>query len=203
LQEHGYLSDELHGDLSQAKREQVMKRFREAQLHILVATDVAARGLDVEGITHVFNYDIPQDVESYIHRIGRTGRAGEKGLAITLATPGERALLQIIEKGIGMSIEKKGMITGEKYSKTKVNKPKEQGYKGHKGQRADSSNRPRKQLDSQGEKPAKEHRTHPSKQGSKKRSNQRPTLQNQSGNRRSSKDQKTSSQSHNRKRTRA
>jgi ATP-dependent RNA helicase DeaD len=84
---NGYSSDELHGDLSQAKREQVMKRFREAKLQILVATDVAARGLDVEGITHVFNYDIPQDVESYIHRIGRTGRAGEKGLAITLATP--------------------------------------------------------------------------------------------------------------------
>jgi ATP-dependent RNA helicase DeaD len=208
LQEHGYLSDELHGDLSQAKREQVMKRFREAKLHILVATDVAARGLDVEGITHVFNYDIPQDVESYIHRIGRTGRAGEKGLAITLATPGDSALLQIIEKGIGMSIEKKGMIAGEKYSKTKVNKPKEQVYKGYKGhqdkaQRADSSKPPRKQLDSQGEKPAKEHRTHPSKQGSNKRSNQRPTLQNQSSNRRSSKDQKRSNQSHNRKRTRA
>lgn len=73
---HGYQSDELHGDLSQAKREAVMKRFREAKLQLLVATDVAARGLDVEGVTHVFNYDMPHDVESYIHRIGRTGRAG-------------------------------------------------------------------------------------------------------------------------------
>jgi len=89
---HGYLSDELHGDLSQAKRERVMRRFREAKLQILVATDVAARGIDVEGITHVFNYDIPEDTDSYIHRIGRTGRAGEKGLAITLATPRDSAL---------------------------------------------------------------------------------------------------------------
>lgn len=101
---HGYNSDELHGDLSQAKREQVMKRFREAKIQILVATDVAARGLDVEGITHVFNYDLPQDTESYIHRIGRTGRAGERGIAITLATPRDNAQLQLIEKGIRMPI---------------------------------------------------------------------------------------------------
>ncbi|WMT38966.1 DEAD/DEAH box helicase [Paenibacillus sp. D2_2] len=75
LQEQGYASDELHGDLSQAKREQVMKKFRDAKLQILVATDMAARGLDIEGVTHVFNYDIPADAEYYIHRIGRTGRA--------------------------------------------------------------------------------------------------------------------------------
>ncbi|GAA3317260.1 hypothetical protein GCM10020331_015470 [Ectobacillus funiculus] len=79
LREHGYNSDELHGDLSQAKREKVMKKFRDAEIQYLIATDVAARGLDVEGVTHVFfNYDIPLDTESYIHRIGRTGRAGEK-----------------------------------------------------------------------------------------------------------------------------
>ena len=129
LLENGYSSDELHGDLSQAKREQVMKRFREAKLQILVATDVAARGLDVEGITHVFNYDIPQDVESYIHRIGRTGRAGEKGLAITLATPSDGLALQFIEKGIGMSIEKEGTFAVERYAKTKFSKPQDQGKK--------------------------------------------------------------------------
>lgn len=115
LLESGYLSDELHGDLSQAKREQVMKRFREAKIQILVATDVAARGLDVEGITHVFNYDIPQDAESYIHRIGRTGRAGEEGRAITLATSRDSFSLREIEKGIGMSIE----IEGEKLERPK------------------------------------------------------------------------------------
>lgn len=111
LLEQGYQCDELHGDLSQAKREQVMKRFREAKLQILVATDIAARGIDVEGITHVFNYDIPQDVESYIHRIGRTGRAGEKGLAVTLATPRDAILLDTIEKGIKMAIYKDGENT--------------------------------------------------------------------------------------------
>jgi ATP-dependent RNA helicase DeaD len=100
LQELGMSSDELHGDLSQAKREQVMKRFRDAKIQILVATDMAARGIDVEGITHVFNYDIPHDVESYIHRIGRTGRAGKKGMAITFSTPHDRAFLEQIERGI-------------------------------------------------------------------------------------------------------
>ncbi|WP_425453324.1 DEAD/DEAH box helicase [Cohnella lupini] len=107
LQELGYESDELHGDLSQAKREQVMKRFRDARLQLLVATDIAARGLDVEGVTHVFNYDVPEDVESYIHRIGRTGRAGEKGLAITIIAPKDRRELGDIEDGIQMAIERR------------------------------------------------------------------------------------------------
>lgn len=113
LQGYGYLSDELHGDLSQAKREDVMKRFREARIQLLVATDVAARGLDVEGVTHVFNYDIPHDVESYIHRIGRTGRAGEQGVAITLVAPKDRMHLEMIESGIRMPLEKKRIETAQ------------------------------------------------------------------------------------------
>ncbi|WP_195572476.1 DEAD/DEAH box helicase [Paenibacillus sp. 1001270B_150601_E10] len=104
LQEQGYASDELHGDLTQAKREQVMKRFREAKLQVLVATDMAARGLDVEGVTHVFNYDIPADAEIYIHRIGRTGRAGNTGTAITFATARDRGKLEAIERGIRMTL---------------------------------------------------------------------------------------------------
>lgn len=103
----GYETDELHGDLSQAKREKVMQRFRDAKIQYLVATDVAARGLDVEGITHVFNYDIPQDPESYIHRIGRTGRAGGKGLAITFAAPKDKQALQQIEKHIKQKLERR------------------------------------------------------------------------------------------------
>jgi ATP-dependent RNA helicase DeaD len=121
----GYETDELHGDLSQAKREQVMKRFREAKLQLLVATDVAARGLDVEGVTHVFNYDIPHDVESYIHRIGRTGRAGGKGLAITLVAPKDRPYLEIIEKGINQSIEKKRIEVAQESSSPAVRDHKE------------------------------------------------------------------------------
>lgn len=108
LHDHGFNVDELHGDLTQAKREQVMTRFRDAKLQILVATDVAARGLDVEGVTHVFNYDIPHDVESYIHRIGRTGRAGKKGMAITLVAPRDNFFLKQIEQGIGQTINKRG-----------------------------------------------------------------------------------------------
>lgn len=107
LQLKGFLSDELHGDLSQAKREQVMKQFREARLQFLVATDVAARGLDVEGITHVYNYDIPSDAESYIHRIGRTGRAGESGEAYTLYTAKDQMILAEIEQTIGMRLPRR------------------------------------------------------------------------------------------------
>ncbi|UHA75525.1 DEAD/DEAH box helicase [Paenibacillus sp. 481] len=106
LQEKGYKSDELHGDLTQPQRENVMRRFREAKLQILVATDVAARGLDVEGVTHVFNYDIPHDAESYVHRIGRTGRAGSTGVAITLATPRDGGKLHDIERELGFSLSK-------------------------------------------------------------------------------------------------
>lgn len=106
LQELGYNSDELHGDLSQAKRESVMKSFRKLELQFLVATDVAARGLDIEGMTHVFNYDLPEDPQSYIHRIGRTGRAGQKGVAVTFVTPKDRENLLMIEKAIRMTIKK-------------------------------------------------------------------------------------------------
>lgn len=107
LQAAGYDCDELHGDLSQGKREAVMKRFRDAKLQLLVATDVAARGLDVEGITHIFNYDLPLDADSYIHRIGRTGRAGGKGLAITFSSPRERAGLELIEQGISQRLDRR------------------------------------------------------------------------------------------------
>lgn len=98
LQARGYLVDGLHGDLSQTQRDRVMKRFRLGEIEFLVATDVAARGIDVENVTHVVNYDIPQDPESYVHRIGRTGRAGKRGLAITLVTPREYKLMKQIER---------------------------------------------------------------------------------------------------------
>ncbi|RXT09117.1 DEAD/DEAH box helicase [Ammoniphilus sp. CFH 90114] len=119
LTQMGYVSDELHGDLSQAKREEVMERFREARIQLLVATDVAARGLDVEGVTLVVNYDIPHDVDSYIHRIGRTGRAGGKGVALTLVAAKDRGYLDLIEKGIGQTLKRKVIEATE-------NKPKDQ-----------------------------------------------------------------------------
>lgn len=102
----GYNCAELHGDIPQAKRERVMKSFREAKIQYLIATDVAARGLDVDGVTHVFNYDIPEDVESYIHRIGRTGRAGGSGLAITFVAAKDEKHLEEIEKTLGAPIQR-------------------------------------------------------------------------------------------------
>jgi len=106
LRNNGFECRELHGDLSQAKREQVMKDFRNVKFPILIATDVAARGLDIDGISHVFNYDIPADAESYVHRIGRTGRAGLEGFAITLYTSDDRQTLDMIEDELGIRIEK-------------------------------------------------------------------------------------------------
>ncbi|MHB8171167.1 MAG: DEAD/DEAH box helicase [Thermincolia bacterium] len=105
LNKRGYSAEGIHGDLTQAKRDSVLRKFKEGVTEILVATDVAARGLDISGVTHVYNYDIPQDPESYVHRIGRTGRAGKTGLAITLVTYREMGHLQLIER-----ITKKKMI---------------------------------------------------------------------------------------------
>ena len=106
LAARGYLVDELHGDLTQVQRALVLKRFRTAKLQILVATDIAARGLDIEGVTHVINYDLPRDTEAYIHRIGRTGRAGEKGMAITFVNARQYDQLRRIEAGIKARIAK-------------------------------------------------------------------------------------------------
>jgi ATP-dependent RNA helicase DeaD len=87
----GYKVDALHGDLSQARREYVLKRFRSGFNNVLIATDVAARGLDIENVSHVINIDMPENPEDYVHRIGRTGRAGRKGIAITFVTPNEKS----------------------------------------------------------------------------------------------------------------
>lgn len=98
LKLRGYRAEGIHGDLDQGKRLRVLRDFKNDNLDILVATDVAARGLDISGVTHVYNYDIPQDPESYVHRIGRTGRAGKHGQSITFVAPNEMGYLQIIEK---------------------------------------------------------------------------------------------------------
>ncbi|MNJ43357.1 DEAD-box ATP-dependent RNA helicase CshA [compost metagenome] len=98
LQKRGYSADGLHGDLSQNQRDNVMRKFRDGSIDVLVATDVAARGLDVSGVTDVVNFDLPQDPESYVHRIGRTGRAGKEGAAWSFVTPREIDHLHFIER---------------------------------------------------------------------------------------------------------
>jgi ATP-dependent RNA helicase DeaD len=97
LLHRGISADSLHGDLNQSRRELVLNRFRRGSVTLMVATDVAARGLDIQDVSHVFNYDMPADAEDYVHRIGRTGRAGKKGIAITLLTPRERGRMNQIQ----------------------------------------------------------------------------------------------------------
>ena len=98
LSKRGYSAEAIHGDLSQSKRDSVLRQFKEGTIEILVATDVAARGLDISGVTHVYNLDIPQDPEGYVHRVGRTARAGKTGLAVTLVTSREMGQLRLIEQ---------------------------------------------------------------------------------------------------------
>ena len=117
LQAKGFLVDVLHGDMSQTRRRQVMENFRKARLQILVASDIAARGLDVEGITPVVNYDIPHDPDWYVHRIGRTGRAGNEGTAITFYTADETRWLQNIEKKLAVTLERQN-LAGETVRRT-------------------------------------------------------------------------------------
>ena len=105
LEARGFAAVAMHGDMTQALRESVIRRLRNGQVEIVVATDVAARGLDVEQITHVINYDVPYDVEAYVHRIGRTGRAGRSGIATMFVTPRERRMLREIERYTGTQIK--------------------------------------------------------------------------------------------------
>jgi ATP-dependent RNA helicase DeaD len=109
LNDKGYTSDALHGDIQQNLREKVVKQFKTNKFGVLVATDVAARGIDISDLTHVINYGLPQDPESYVHRIGRTGRAGKLGKAIAIISPSEKRKLLFVEK-IAKTKMKKGKL---------------------------------------------------------------------------------------------
>ena len=113
LMQDGYNADALHGDLSQAQRDHVMARFRGKHLQMLVATDVAARGLDVTDLTHVINYNLPDDPEIYIHRSGRTGRAGKKGISVTLIHLREKSKLRMVEKILNKPFVQKSVPSGK------------------------------------------------------------------------------------------
>jgi len=104
LIKRGYSAEAIHGDLTQARRDTVMRNFKNGNTELLVATDVAARGLDIGSVTHIYNFDIPQDPESYVHRIGRTGRIGRAGLAATMVLPRELDHLELIERSIKRKI---------------------------------------------------------------------------------------------------
>ena len=107
LMARGYLAKGLHGDMEQGQRKEVINAFQKGKIDTLIATDVAARGLDIQGVTHVFNFHIPFEADSYVHRIGRTGRAGQKGVAITLVSPREFRALQRIKQSVGSKMSNK------------------------------------------------------------------------------------------------
>ena len=113
LQKSGFTAEAIHGNKSQNQRERVLASFRDGSLRTLVATDIAARGIDVDGVSHVFNYDLPNVPESYVHRIGRTARAGAEGIAISFCDHEERSYLRDIERLIRMTIPSTDRRTGK------------------------------------------------------------------------------------------
>ncbi|WP_161622641.1 DEAD/DEAH box helicase [Cesiribacter andamanensis] len=125
LDSRGYPSDALHGDVAQAQREKILQKFRDRKIQILVATDVAARGIDVTDLSHVVNFHLPYEPESYVHRIGRTGRAGKQGTAISLVAPGERRLLDIIRKVTKVELRKGQLPSKQEVIQRRLNGLKE------------------------------------------------------------------------------
>ncbi|OAA84877.1 DEAD/DEAH box helicase [Clostridium ljungdahlii] len=126
LQARGYNVEGMHGDMGQNQRLNTLRKFKEGSLEFLVATDVAARGIDVENVSHVINYDLPQDTESYVHRIGRTGRANKEGIAYSLVTPREYILLKQIEKFTKSKIKRKEIPTVDDIYEAKYKNIEEQ-----------------------------------------------------------------------------
>ncbi|MBD2436164.1 DEAD/DEAH box helicase [Nostoc sp. FACHB-110] len=135
LQAAGHSVDEYHGDLSQQARERLLTRFRNRQVRWVVATDIAARGLDVDQLSHVINYDLPDSVETYVHRIGRTGRAGKEGTAITLVQPFERRKQQLFERHIRQSWQLLSIPTRAQIEARHINKLQEQVREALSGER--------------------------------------------------------------------
>ncbi len=122
LMDRGYDAEGLHGDISQVQREKILNKFKKHHINILVATDVAARGIDINDLTHVINFALPQDPESYVHRIGRTGRAGKEGTAITFITPAQSRRLLLIQRVTKSTIRKERLPKVEDIIKNKKNR---------------------------------------------------------------------------------
>ena len=120
LNDYRFPSEALHGDLSQAQRERVMKNFRAKRTHLIIATDVAARGIDVDDLTHIIHYNLPDDLSYYTHRSGRTARAGKKGISLILATRGDQRKIKLIEKSLKISIRKIELPSIDKIQQAQV-----------------------------------------------------------------------------------
>ncbi len=122
LKEHNYKVEALHGDMPQAKREKVVNDFKADKVELLIATDVAARGLDIDDISYVINYDMPEQIDTYVHRIGRTGRAGKRGTAVSFVTSEEEFLVREFELRTGLKIEKRDVPEAEEGTKDTIRK---------------------------------------------------------------------------------
>jgi ATP-dependent RNA helicase RhlE len=177
------MSVAIHGDKNQGQRKDALDRFRSGQVSILVATDVAARGLDIPKLNYVFNYDLPEESDNYVHRIGRTGRAGESGVAYTLCCEDELGLLYEIEKLIGKEIpetETKWSISLERKKKPTFDPRKNRrgrgGYKGNNNRRNNKDGKARHSHDSR--KPHKERKNFKKEE----QSNQKFTKNKNNGN---------------------
>ncbi len=142
LQKHGFAAAALHGDMDQHARMAALDSFRTGEMPILVASDVAARGLDIPAVSHVFNYDIPHHAEDYVHRIGRTGRAGRSGQSFTLVGPGDEKSLAAIEKLIGQPVEWQGPTLAERPQSE--GSSRRRSGRGERGERSEERSRGRK-----------------------------------------------------------
>ena len=151
LKAHGFNAAPIHGDLDQSQRMKTLDAFRDGSLHILVASDVAARGLDIPAVSHVFNFDIPSHAEDYVHRIGRTGRAGRHGKAFTLSTPSDEKLLAAVEGLVKTAIPRLELPEGLDLASAGSNRPPRRDERGPKRERGERGGRGRR-----GEKPREE-----------------------------------------------
>ena len=133
LVKHGFDAAPIHGDLDQSLRTKTLDRFRAGELKILVASDVAARGLDVPAVSHVFNFDVPIHADDYVHRIGRTGRAGRSGHAYMLASPRDGKYVEAIEKITGSKLARREMMDIEVREETRPRRDDRDGAKGGRG----------------------------------------------------------------------
>jgi superfamily II DNA/RNA helicase len=147
LLRHGFKAGQIHGDMEQPERLRELDRFKSGEINILVASDVAARGLDIKGVSHVFNFDVPWHPDDYVHRIGRTGRGGATGIAITLVTPEDAEAIDAIEKLTGHKIARRGKPKpAQPESGSTADEPKHEKRRGREEQReprAARSERPR------------------------------------------------------------
>jgi superfamily II DNA/RNA helicase len=151
LKSHGFNAAPIHGDLDQSQRTRTLDAFRDGSLHILVASDVAARGLDIPAVSHVFNFDVPSHAEDYVHRIGRTGRAGRQGKAFTISVPADGKLLTAIESLVKQEIPRGDMPEGLDLANEGTDRPRterpERGGRGRERDRDRSSSRSRSRED--------------------------------------------------------